>query len=169
MCYLFPYSVCFMQKALNFFMFLFRAWRDSTLTQTALFEGLLLHFLVWYHFILFHLQISTRVFIVWAFQEMDDVNNPRMFSMHTRKGYSRETQILAIEASEPTFSTKKFVKTEPGNTSSFEMTTKLLEAKSSGFKPRFNVITLSFVTITLYFLLVLQFACWHLLISNLFS
>ena len=166
--YLFPYSVCFMQKALNFCMFLFRAWRDSTLTQTALFGGLLLHFLVWYHFILFHLQMSTRVFIVWAYQEMDDVNNPRMFSMHTRKGYSWETQILAIEASEPTFSTKKFVKTEPGNTSRFGMTTKLLKAKASGFKQRLNFITLSFVTITLYFLLALQFGCWHLLISNLF-
>ena len=103
--------------------------------------------------------MSTRVFIVWAYQEMDDVNNPRMFSMHTRKGYSWETQILAIEASEPTFSTKKSVKTEPGNTSRFEMTTELLKAKSSGFKQRFNVITLSFVTITLYFLLALQFAC----------
>ena len=166
-----PLSVfsLFHAKGFKFFHVPLHAWRDSTLTQTALFEGLLLHFLVWYHFILFHLQISTRVFIVWAFQEIDDVNDPRMFSMHTRKGYSRETQILAIEASEPTFSTKKFVKTEPGNTSRFEMTTKLLEAKSSLFKQRFNVITLSFVTITLYFLLVLQFACWHLLISNLFS
>lgn len=167
--YPFPYLVCFMQKALNFFVFLSRAWRDSTLTQTALFGRLFLHFLVWYHFLLFNLQISTRVFIVWAYQEMDDVNNPRMFSMHTSKGYSRETQILAIEASEPTISTKKFVKTEPGNTSRFEMTTKLLKAKSTGFKQRFNVITFSFVTIALYFLLALQFACWHLLISNLFS
>lgn len=96
---------------------------------------------------------------MWAYQEVDDINDPGLFSMHTRKGYSKETHILAIEASEPTISTEKFTKTEPGNTNRFEMTTKLLKVKSSGFKQRFNFIALSFVTITLYFLFSLQFAC----------
>ena len=45
----------------------------------------------------FSLQVTTRVFLVWAYHLVDDANDPRDFSMHSRRGHTSESYRLVYE------------------------------------------------------------------------
>jgi len=41
--------------------------------------------------------VTTRVFLVWAYHLVDDANDPRDFSMHSRRGHTSESYRLVYE------------------------------------------------------------------------
>ena len=41
--------------------------------------------------------MTTRVFVVWAYHLDDDANDPTDFSMHSRRGHTRESYRLVYE------------------------------------------------------------------------
>lgn len=47
--------------------------------------------------LVFFLQVTTRVFLVWAYHLVDDANDPRDFSMHSRRGHTSESYRLVYE------------------------------------------------------------------------
>lgn len=45
----------------------------------------------------FLMQVTTRVFLVWAYHLVDDAGDPRDFSMHSRRGHTSESYRLVYE------------------------------------------------------------------------
>ena len=45
----------------------------------------------------FFLQVTTRVFLVWAYHLVDDASDARDFSMHSRRGHTSESYRLVYE------------------------------------------------------------------------
>ena len=47
--------------------------------------------------LIFFLQVTTRVFLVWAYHLFDDASDARDFSMHSRRGHTSESYRLVYE------------------------------------------------------------------------
>ena len=53
-----------------------------------------------------YLQHTTRVWLVWGYNDVDDASNPSMFSMHTQRGHSTGSfHVLSSDYEQPTIQT----------------------------------------------------------------
>ena len=137
----------------NFLQSSNKHFRESGSEPPSVFQhyyGSFSHFLSWSNIhVLFPLQLSTRVFLVWAYQDVDDASNPRMFSMHTRRGHTKDRHLIITSdfAANPTILTWRFTYGETTTTRRSLQTTKAFEVKSSGFQWGVSFITISAITI----------------------
>ena len=88
------------------------------------------------------MQVTTRVFLVWAYNVEDDASDPSSFSMHSRKSHSREFHRLVFETF-PTASTEDNPSILNPNTPALGT---LRPAKANGFQLKFNMLVISLAT-----------------------
>lgn len=97
----------------------------------------------------FFLQVTTRVFIVWAYHLVDDASDPHDFSMHSRRGHTSESYRLVYENIPTRTITGQdslpIVTSSPGP-STPAPTTKT-KRKSFGFKLGFSFLTISLASV----------------------
>ena len=97
--------------------------------------------------VFFPQQVGTRVFFVWAYHDVDDASNPRMFSMHTRKSHTNETYEI-ISAMDPMISTRKLTLKPTTRTSVLTTNTKSVKfQKSVGFQPGASFLSNLIITV----------------------
>lgn len=100
--------------------------------------------------------MTTNVFILWAYNEIDDARDPNSFSKHSRKGYSSRPHRIAVE----TIPTVDVSSEERTNFKTFHLSTQplatLKPAKALGLQPNLSIRTIAMV-ITLYLLVQLVF------------
>lgn len=94
------------------------------------------------------LQETTRVFLVWAYHDVDDASNPRMFSMHTRRNHSMGSFHILYANSNPMISTQGTKtaerESEPSTARPVRVTAKV---KSLGIHLGGSFLIISFLTI----------------------
>ncbi|KAJ7382296.1 DBH-like monooxygenase protein 1 [Desmophyllum pertusum] len=82
--------------------------------------------------------VSTRVFLVWAYHTREDADNPNVFSQHTRRNHTMETVQIVFPPMNMTMMTPT---PEPATT---RVTTR---PKSSGYQLGVSFLTISVATV----------------------